>query len=74
MDVTIHGGVGQAIHRLPKSIGVAVNASGGIGAITHGRPAQEYGQYVNDAYGKTPHTMHVEVNGGIGNIDLSVEP
>jgi N-terminal domain of toast_rack, DUF2154/Domain of unknown function (DUF5668) len=74
IDVTIHGGVGQAIIRLPKNIGVAVNASGGIGAITTGGLHKNDGQYVNDAYGKTPHTMHVQVNGGIGNIDLSVEP
>ncbi len=74
MDVTIHGGVGQAVIRLPKSIGVAVNANGGIGAITTHGLHKDDGQYVNDAHGKTPHTIHVEVNGGIGNIDLSVEP
>ena len=74
LDVSIHGGVGQAVIRLPKNIGVAVNANGGIGAVTTHGLRKEGGQYVNDAYGKSPHTLKVEAAGGIGNIDLSVEP
>jgi len=74
LDVTIHGGVGQAVIRLPKKVGVVVNASGGIGAVTTHGLKKEGGQYVNEAYGKSPHTVHLEAAGGIGNIDLSVEP
>jgi len=74
LDVTIHGGVGQAVIRLPRNIGVVVNASGGIGAVTTHGLRKEDAQYVNDAYGKSPHTVHLEAAGGIGNIDLSVEP
>ncbi len=74
LNVGIHGGVGQAVVRLPKNIGVIVEAHGGIGAVTtHGLKKQDE-KYMNDAYQKSPHTMHVNVDGGIGNIDLTVEP
>jgi len=73
VNVEIHGGVGQVIMRLPKSIGVIVDAKGGIGAVTtHGLKKND-GNYVNDAYGKSPRTIHVDAAGGIGNIDLRVE-
>jgi hypothetical protein len=73
LNVTIHGGVGQAVIRLPKIVGVIVDAKGGIGAVTTHGLHKEDGNYVNDAYGKSPQTIHVEAAGGIGNIDLTVE-
>lgn len=73
-DIEIHGGIGQAVIRLPKDVGVIVDAKGGIGAVTTHGLKKDDGNYVNDAYKKTPHTIHVSVAGGIGNIDLSVEP
>jgi N-terminal domain of toast_rack, DUF2154/Cell wall-active antibiotics response 4TMS YvqF/Domain of unknown function (DUF5668) len=74
VDVGIHGGIGQANIRLPKNVGVTVDAKGGIGAVTtHGLKKQD-GNYVNDSFGHTPHTIHLQVAGGIGNIDLTVEP
>jgi len=74
LDVDIHGGVGQAVIRLPKNVGVAVDAKGGIGAVTTHGLKKEDGNYVNDSFGHSPHTIHLEVAGGIGNIDLTVEP
>ncbi len=74
LDVTIHGGIGQANIRLPKNVGVIVDAKDGIGGVTTHGLRKEDGQYVNEVYGKSPHTIHVEAEGGIGNIDLSVEP
>ena len=74
LDVEIHGGIGQANIRLPKNVGVTVDAKGGIGAVTiHGLTKVD-GNYVNAALRHTPHTIHVQAAGGIGNIDLSVEP
>jgi hypothetical protein len=70
----IEGGVGQANIRLPKKVGVIAQASGGIGSIrTHGLK-EEGGSYTNEAYGKSPVTIHLKVTGGIGEIDLSEEP
>ena len=74
VNVEIHGGIGQAVIRLPKNVGVVVDAKGGIGAVTTHGLKKEDDNYVNDAYRRSPHTLHVTVAGGIGNIDLSVEP
>jgi hypothetical protein len=74
LNVEIHGGVGQVVMRLPKTVGVIVEAKGGIGAVTTHGLKKNNGAYVNDAYGKSPRTIHVDAAGGIGNIDLTVEP
>jgi len=74
LEADIHGGVGQAIIRLPKSVGVKVHASGGIGSIdTHGLK-REGDEYVNDAYGKSPVSIKMNVEGGVGEITLNLEP
>jgi hypothetical protein len=74
LTAQIEGGVGQANIRLPKRIGVIAAASGGIGSIsTHGLQ-QNGGSYTNEAYGKSPVTIHLKVSGGIGEIVLTEEP
>lgn len=71
--VTIQGGVGQATLRLPDTVGVTVHASGGIGAISSEGLHKQGGDYVNDAYGKSPVTLDVNVEGGVGQINLVAE-
>jgi len=66
----IHGGVGQATVRLPRDVGVHVRARGGIGEIHAGELKKDGDIYTNDAYGKSPVTLEVEVEGGIGEINL----
>lgn len=74
LHADIEGGVGQAIIRLPRKVGVTVSASGGIGTIdTHGL-RHDGDDYVNDAYGKSPVTIHLKVEGGVGQISLTQEP
>jgi hypothetical protein len=74
LNADIEGGVGEANIRLPKNVGVIVNASGGIGTIdTHGLK-HDGDQYINDAYGKAPATIHLRVEGGVGRINLTQEP
>jgi uncharacterized protein DUF2154 len=69
----IDGGVGEAQIRLPRNVGVMVEAHGGIGSIdTHGLH-KDGGQWVNDAYGKSPSTIRLKVQGGIGRIALNEE-
>jgi N-terminal domain of toast_rack, DUF2154/LiaI-LiaF-like transmembrane region len=70
----IEGGVGQAIIRLPRKVGVIVNASGGIGTIDTNGLRHNGDDYVNDAYGKSPVTIHLKVEGGVGQISLTQEP
>lgn len=74
LNANIEGGVGEAIIRLPRKVGVIVNASGGIGTIdTHGLK-HDGDDYINDAYGKSPATIHLKVEGGVGRISLIQEP
>ena len=75
-DLVAHleGGVGQVTIRLPRKVGFVVRASGGIGAVdAHGLRHQD-GEYTNEAYGKTPATIRLTVQGGVGQITLIEEP
>lgn len=73
LTATFEGGVGEANIRLPKNIGVVVNASGGLGSIDAHGLKHDGNEYVNDAYGKSPVTIHLRVEGGIGRITLTEE-
>jgi len=70
LSAQIHGGVGKATVRLPRDIGVHVIAHGGLGAINAHDLQKEGDAYVNELYGKSPITLSVEVEGGVGEIDL----
>ena len=70
LDAEIQGGVGSASIFLPKDVGVKVHASGGIGAVSAHDLTRDGDDYVNAAYGKTPATIALEIQGGVGAIDL----
>jgi N-terminal domain of toast_rack, DUF2154/Domain of unknown function (DUF5668) len=72
-DVDVQGGVGEARIRLPHEVGVEIRADGGIGSIDTEGLHKEGGRWVNDAWGKSPITIHMNVEGGIGEIRLVVE-
>jgi hypothetical protein len=74
LDADIEGGVGQAVIRLPRKIGVIVNASGGIGSIDASGLKHDGDEYTNAAYGKSPVTIRLKVQGGVGQISLTQEP
>ena len=69
---TIQGGVGEATVQLPGEIGVRVNAEGGLGEINAEGLQREGDAYVNDAYGDSDVTLDVDVQGGVGQINLEV--
>jgi hypothetical protein len=73
VDMEIQGGVGSATIRLPKSVGVEVSASGGLGSVSAEGLKDNDGSYVNDLFGKSPVTVHVQVSGGVGHIKLVSE-
>lgn len=73
LEGEIHGGVGSATILLPKNVGVRVNASGGIGSVNGGGLQRDGDDYVNEAYGKSPVTLRLDVKGGIGEINLQPE-
>lgn len=70
----LEGGVGQASIRLPSKVGVVVHVSGGIGAVDAHGLRHEDDEYTNEAYGKTPATIRLKVEGGVGQITLIAEP
>jgi hypothetical protein len=72
-DVDVQGGVGEAKIQLPHDVGVEIRADGGIGSIDTEGLHKEGGRWVNDAWGKSPITIHMNVEGGIGEIRLVVE-
>lgn len=73
LTADIQGGVGTAMIRLPKDVGVRVHASGGIGSVSTDGLTREGDDYVNAAYGKTPASIDLTVQGGVGQIVLSQE-
>ena len=71
-DASIQGGVGEATVMLPSEVGVWAKAEGGLGKINAEGLQREGNAYVNDAYGESEVTLRVEVQGGIGEINLEV--
>ena len=72
LSARVNGGVGRATIRLPRDVGVHVRAQGGIGAINTPGFRKEGDAYVNDAYGKSHVTLNLDVQGGVGEIDLEL--
>src|SRR5262249_17366682 len=73
LEAEISGGVGQATIRLPKAVGVVADVSGGLGSVDTRGLKKDGDQYVNEAYGHTPATIHLHISGGIGSISLIEE-
>ena len=69
-NVRVNGGVGEAVLQLPGNVGVYAEASGGIGEISARNLRKEDGHYVNDLLGKSPVTIRINVQGGVGSIKL----
>jgi hypothetical protein len=73
LSAQIHGGVGRATIKLPRDVGVHVVAHGGLGSINaRGGFIKEGDAFVNDQYGKSPVTLQIEVEGGVGEINLEL--
>ena len=72
-NVEVHGGVGQANIYLPSNVGVVANAHGGIGNINVRGLEKRDGAWINAAHEHAPVTIHVEVHGGVGEIQLIAE-
>ena len=73
MDVSIEGGVGSATVYLPEDIGVRVKVDKGIGSVHARRMNKEGHVYTNDAYGKTEVSIDMDIEAGIGSINLKLK-
>lgn len=70
VEASFHGGAGNATIRLPSNVGVIVRAKGGLGSVQANGLTKDGDNYVNNEYGKSPVTLHVNVEGGVGLIRL----
>jgi predicted membrane protein len=72
LDASIQGGVGEATVLLPSQVGVRVDAEGGLGKISAEGLRMEGDSYVNDAYDDADVTLQLDIQGGVGQINLEV--
>ncbi|MEO8661742.1 MAG: toast rack family protein [Bryobacteraceae bacterium] len=72
-DLNIRGGVGEATVRIPKDVGAIAKAKGGIGEISVHGMTKEADSWVNESYGRAKVAVRVDVQGGIGQINIYSE-
>lgn len=72
VDVRIRGGVGEATVLLPDDVGVRASVSGGLGDVEANGMQRDGNSYVNDAYGESEATIALDIEGGVGGIELKV--
>src|ERR687894_151573 len=71
-DASIEGGVGEATVLLPSEVGVKAKAEGGLGKVNAKGLEKVDDSYVNDTYGESDVNLSVDVQGGVGEINLKV--
>jgi hypothetical protein len=69
-DARVQGGAGEATIHLPSTVGVDAQVTGGIGEISASGFRKDGSRYMNDSLGKSPVTIHLNVEGGVGEIRL----
>mgnify|MGYP006293209339 CR=1 FL=1 len=72
LDVTMRGGVGRATVYLPSDVGVRAEVTGGIGQVNATGLTREGDAYVNEAYDGGEATLSLDIEGGVGEINLEV--
>ncbi len=72
-DVRVNGGVGEATIYLPASVAIDATAQGGIGEIDVRGLEERNGHWVNPAKENSPVKIHVDVKGGVGQINIVAE-
>jgi hypothetical protein len=73
LPVQVSGGAGETKIRLPRQMGVVVDATVGIGGINANGFSKRDGKYYNDAYAEGKPAIRVHAQGGVGEITLILE-
>jgi hypothetical protein len=73
LDVTMDTGAANISLRLPRDVGVRVEVEFGPSMIEARGLTQDGNVYTNAAYGVSESTLHVDMEAGIGQINLEVE-
>lgn len=72
-DVRIRGGAGEATVYLPRDVGIYAKAAGLVGDVKVQGLRAEGDHWVNDAYGTSKVQLRVDIQGGVGSINLIAE-
>ncbi len=73
LDVVVDSGIGSATLYLPEHIGIRARIDRGIGSIDARGFSKRGEVYTNDAYGKTDVSIDIEVDAGIGSVELRLK-
>jgi predicted membrane protein len=69
-NVTINGGIGEATVRLSADAAIYAEAHGGIGSIKVRGLQNEDGHWVSPSYDRAENKIRIEIQGGIGQINV----
>ena len=70
LDATIKAGVGKLTLFLPSDVGVRIKAQAGLGHVNADGLKADGDAWVNQTWGKTKTSVRVEVEGGIGEVEM----
>lgn len=73
LAAAIRGGVGNLTVFLPSDVGVKVDVAGGLGqVVATGLSRSEEGSFVNASFDTAENTIILDIEGGVGEINLEV--
>ncbi len=72
LDIVIDCSIGSATIYLPEEIGIRARIDHGIGSVNASGFKKRGGIYTNNAYGETEVSIDIEVDSGIGSLDLKL--
>lgn len=73
LDVVVDCGIGSTTLYLPQQIGVRARIDRGIGSIDARGFNKRGGVYTNDAYGRSDVTIDIDIDAGIGSVELRLK-
>ncbi len=73
LDATVQGGLGEMTLRLPSEVGVRLEVNTGIGSVDTSGLSKNGNIYTNDAYDNSDVVLRLEIDGGVGQINLEVQ-
>jgi hypothetical protein len=73
VNITIDAGAGDITVRLPKDVGARVKVDAGVGRMEAPNLTKDGNIYTNAAYGVSDVTLRINMQAGIGSINLEVE-
>ncbi len=68
----INGGIGELNLVLPKDVGIQLEISGGLGSVDAPGFHEDGNVYTNEAYSNARYRLDFEINGGMGDVNVSL--